>query len=486
MRQKFLWLDLAVCSVWMLMCLGCRMWYSGNNTVLFVIVSRIVFAFALYRREIRSWVPLLLSVGLFYFSVGAEYDVQIESLSSTMFHMLGLPVDGIARMVVMLVLGIWICFVPVVMYLMLLFCRRLGRTELRWKDVLGAIMWNDHSARTYSLLMLVAFGALLSGLAMNSRICLFVCLTAPVLSYRLLMRHYGMSSGNLAVMVAGMLLFYYAQPTAGVWRICLLGMSMAVVAYMCIRLYLFKGRLSVFVLSVLYIGAMLPSLSIGYNQYACMDYGRYCYHTLEPYQGIFFVKDHTGELVGLRDRYGLLVRPEYDSVVYHDKRDVWGELELRRNGYYTLYSVCDNTFRQDDYIRHELQDSICRVVERHLAEFSYGYGEGLEVKVEYCVSGNLITHVRASKIGSTVYYEYGADSYIMTDSVAVESGEFAGDPMVVYKGIWYREGLSHSYDVLIDSVASYRILVQSARDHMSGSEELRCLALRVAKVLEEY
>lgn len=87
------------------------------------------------------------------------------------------------------------------------------------------------------------------------------------------------------------------------------------------------------------------------------------YYSLDTYGGIFYIEDKKTEKIGLRDRYGMLANPEYDGIVYHTVRHWFGELELRKNGYVTLYDICNNTIRQDDDINHELQDNICGLVE---------------------------------------------------------------------------------------------------------------------------
>lgn len=79
-------------------------------------------------------------------------------------------------------------------------------------------------------------------------------------------------------------------------------------------------------LSSIYLGIMLPSLAIGNNQYTCFSVGRTAYHSLGSYPGIFYVEDKETRKVGLRDRYGLLVKPEYESFRYHTSSHWFGEL----------------------------------------------------------------------------------------------------------------------------------------------------------------
>lgn len=99
---------------------------------------------------------------------------------------------------------------------------------------------------------------------------------------------------------------------------------------MTVRLYQATDKLVLSVLTVFYIGMFLPSLAIGYNQYACIRYGRQYYYSHAPYNGIFYIKDISGEKQGLRDRYGILVEPEYDGIYHPDGNGGLVEIELRK------------------------------------------------------------------------------------------------------------------------------------------------------------
>ena len=67
MRQKFFWLDLGICSLWMLITLANCSWCSLSTHLLMVVmvVMRIILSFSLYHREKRSWLPLVVFSALF-------------------------------------------------------------------------------------------------------------------------------------------------------------------------------------------------------------------------------------------------------------------------------------------------------------------------------------------------------------------------------------------------------------------------------------
>ena len=304
-------------------------------------------SFALYRGEKHSWITLVAFTGLSMLLGCGDYDMSVSKMCYAPNFMLGKEYDIVAYRVIRGIVVAWIWLMPILVYVVALLSRKLSRTELSYKELLGGLLWQENRARTYFLMMLVAVLALFSGLAMDMRVCLFVCVAAPAVSFWLLSGHYQVKANRLWALIAAMIVFFYAQKYAGLIRISMLGASFMMVAWTCLQFYKKKGLLSVAVLATIYFGILLPSLSIGYNQFACINYARKGFNTLSPYTGIFFIKDATGEKVGLRDRYGLLVSPEYDSVFLHKNRYKSGNVEFKKNGQSVYYELYDNTFSNE-------------------------------------------------------------------------------------------------------------------------------------------
>lgn len=485
MKQKILWLDLAVCSFWTLAALGGRtMWFAIPMAwiVLLVILTRVAFAFSFYRQERRSWVALSLFIGATALCFTAQQDIGIRELISIPFPMLGIDFDRIAYRSMGFVLLVWIWFAPVVAYVVALCRRSLSNGGLSWKEALGGILWNDKRAKTYCILMLTAIGTLYVGGAMAARSCLFACIIAPTFSYIVLSRYYGLKSEKVWLMVLALGIFFFAQTHAGVWRMGMLAVSLVCIVYVCSHFYKQKRMLALALLSSLYLGVLLPSLAIGNNQYTCFNVGRTAYYSLDTYDGIFYIEDKKTDKIGLRDRYGILVNPEYDGIVYHTSRHWFGELELRKNGYITLFDICNNSFRKVDDIKHELQDSICKLVERHLTENDYQYEDRIEAKVTDCTTDKVISWVKTEKNGSFIY-DYKDEPYIPTDSVVLQTGEIYCDSLVQLK-YCRRQALCYSTDVTKDGKPVYNILIKAAREIMPKREEVTALAEKISLLLK--
>lgn len=362
MRQKLFWLDLAVCSLWMLAALADKIWKAWpTHFLIFTLVTvmmRIILSFALYRKEKRSWFPLSLFMVLFALLVVVGPIMSSTYKFATLsFAVMGIKNDHLTLHITQCGLLAWLILGPCIVYIVELCKKTLTASNLTWKDSMGAILWKDSKARAYCQLMLVAACALYAGLAMEMRMCQFGCLALPPLSYYILTRYTNAvkrpSEGSQeawksGLIVIGMAIFFYAQLYAGMWRVWMLVASISLVTYVCWQTFGKQGLAGRSILVSLYLGIILPSLAIGYNQYACLEYSRWEFYTLEPFRGIFYIEDPKTEKRGLRDRYGLLVEPVYEGIALNYNNRKWGIYELRNNGSYTLYNLYRNQIIMTD------------------------------------------------------------------------------------------------------------------------------------------
>lgn len=368
---------------------------------------------------------------------------------------------------------LWVWMLPPVLYFIKLFRRKLVRTDAKWKDMLGAILWKDKTARTYSALMLICIITFFTGLAMNAKACRIACLVMPTLSYWLICHHYRVRPKRLWLLVISMAGFYYAQPFAGLWRIAMLSISLAVVVYMTVRLYQITEKLVLSVLTIFYIGMFLPSLAIGYNQYACIRYGRLYYYSHAPYNGIFYIKDISGEKQGLRDRYGILVEPEYGGIYHPDGNGGMGDIELRKNGYSVYYDPWTGKIRKDNDINEDLQAEICRDINSFVDKYTTDYDDRIEVKVTEFSTSKVLCHVKVAMYGLP-FYSYKDTAFLPEDTVELLSGEVSCDTLVLLKHS-QKQMISYALDLIQDTVPVYRINLKIAQDKLpekSMAEEL--------------
>ena len=487
MRKILLEFDLAICSLWTIAALGSRIaWVDTPATwiVMLLIMSRLLLSFTLYHRERKSWIPGLLFMGLTAFAISVGLDIKLNGLASKAFPLLNLDFNRWWYVGLTLAVATWLWVVPLVVFLVNIFRKGCLTDTLTWTDTLGKLLWTDKTARTYCSLLLITIGTLYAGLTMNARLCLFASVVAPALSFHLLKRYYGLKKGKLWVLVISMLIFFFAQPHAGLLRMSMLGISFSMVAYVCSAFYQYKKKLLLAVVSAIYMGILLPSLAIGNNQHTCFNVGRTGYYSLDTYPGIFCIEDKETGNIGLRDRYGLLVKPEYETLVYHTSRHWFGELELRKNGYYTLYDICNNEYRTDNHINHQLQDSICKIVEKHLSEYDYQFDERIEVKLTDTKNSQVRTHIKALKNGSVIYNYDDKEPFIPTDSVSYTPGTIICDSLVRLEWCMLKS-LSYTHDATTNDSAVYNIYVTLARENMPKPKEAETLVKKISRFLKK-
>lgn len=487
MRKILLGIDLAICSLWTIAALGSRIaWVDTPVTwiVMLLIMSRLLLSFTLYHREKKSWIPGLLFMGLTAFAISTELDIKLSELASKVFPLLNLDFNRWWYVGLTLAVATWLWIVPLVVFLVNIFCKGSLTDTLTWKDALGKLLWTDKTARTYCSLLLITIGTLYAGLTMNARLCLFASVVAPTMSFHLLKRYYGLEKGKMWVLVISMLIFFFAQPHAGLLRMSMLGISFSMVAYVCSSFYQKEKKLLLSVISAIYVGILLPSLAIGNNQYTCFNVGRTGYYSLDIYPGIFSIEDKKTGKIGLRSRYALLVKPEYESIVYHTPRHWFGKLELRKNGYYTLYDICNNEYRKDNHISHQLQDSISQIVEEHLSEYDYKYDERLEVRLIEAKNSQVRTHIKALKNGSVIYNYDDKGAFIPTDSVSYTPGTIVCDSLVRLEWCMLKS-LSYTHNATTNDSAVYNIHVTLARENMPKPKEAEMLVQKISCFLKK-
>ena len=487
MRKILLGIDLAICSLWTIAALGSRIaWVDTPVTwiVMLLIMSRLLLSFTLYHREKKSWIPGLLFMGLTAFAISTELDIKLSELASKVFPLLNLDINRWWYVGLTLAVATWLWIVPLVVFLVNIFCKGSLTDTLTWKDALGKLLWTDKTARTYCSLLLITIGTLYTGLTMNARLCLFASVVAPTMSFHLLKRYYGLEKGKMWVLVISMLIFFFTQPHAGLLRMTMLGISFSMVIYVCSSIYQDKKKLLPSVMSAIYVGILLPSLAIGNNQYTYFNVGRTGYYSIDTYPGIFCIEDKKTGKIGLRSRYALLVKPEYESIVYHTPRHWFGKLELRKNGYYTLYDICNNEYRKDNHISHQLQDSICQIVEEHLSEYDYKYDERLEVRLIEAKNSQVRTHIKALKNGSVIYNYDDKGAFIPTDSVSYTPGTIVCDSLVRLEWCMLKS-LSYTHNATTNDSAVYNIHVTLARENMPKPKEAEMLVQKISRFLKK-
>lgn len=485
MKYKLLYLDLIFCAVWMLFVFGM---YGGWASlfaaiVLPPVIYRFVLTFSLSKNEIRSWLPLLIYALLSILTVLRSHNISFDQIADYFFHLTQIEYNDVIHGIIRNFFFIWLVILPYLYYLFLVILKKTSRTELTWDELVGAILWHDKQTKIISGILMVMLMAFVAGLSMSAAACQLMCFTAAPVTYWLICRYNRVVAERIWVIVIAMVIFWFAQIMAGVWRGVMLLVSLGMVAYAGTVLYQ-KTKIGLLYIGiVLYLGVFLPSFSIGYNQYACIHYARYGFYYLEPFRGILYITDSNG-LYGLRDRYGLLIEPDYETIRIGDNHtSYWShQYILQKDGYNRYYDVFNNKYVQESDIVPNLQHQVRNIIEGYFVDHDNEYDDIGQIMVTDLDSDKTIANVQISMKGKPVLC-YVPDKSVSDDSIVIISGEFYRNDSVKVRSK-YKHSVSYVKDVVRDSISSCKIFVRLVTDSVPQSESLIKIADNVA-TLEE-
>lgn len=126
MKQKMFFLDLVICSVWMLSLFGGRGNYNFPLMLFAIceVLLRYSVSFSLYRKEKRTWIPLLLFA---FFVIFAATIRKISGIGDIVFHFFDITNLEYAMSFGYFMgvsLALWIFIVPYIVYAVLLFRKK--------------------------------------------------------------------------------------------------------------------------------------------------------------------------------------------------------------------------------------------------------------------------------------------------------------------------------------------------------------------------
>lgn len=458
MRKFLLCFDLSVCSAWVLNILCGDINWSVLNTcfVLILVVSRITMTFTLERKDKKAWFPLLVFVSLCVYSTRINCRNGVGDVRKFFFHLTGLENNWLLEHSITGSVLLWIVLWPIVYYLYLLWRHKLYYTNVTNTEICGAILWKYRKARFYIAMIAISFITCLAGIYMEHRLCQVMCIASPSLVYWVLCRYYRTDADKLWLIIVGCICFWYAQIYCGTTRITILAMSFCLIGYTCGLLYKKTKQYMLTICATLYIGILLPSFAIGYNQYACIGYPRIGFGHLTSYNGILLVGDEDSKRVGIRDRYGLLIKPEYEGI-RPGRYSLWGKpytFLLEKDGYAQEYNISENHIEATDN-NPELQKELCSILKSHFENSPHEFMDCGYIVVSDLAAKKVIGKVKCNRNGIS----YQSDLF-PNDSVSLESGRFSRMDSISVYGKHYVNSLSYVENIPNDSNATTRIYVR--------------------------
>lgn len=477
MRSKLHTFDLAICLLWILSAFCGRYYWNQITTVYlgFSMMLRLVISFSLKRKEKKTWLPLVVYASVSWAFLFFDIHVYngIGEIGDYFFHVTGLEYNRYVDWLISGCVWIWIMIIPFLYYFYLLIRRRLVDTGMTKKELFGSILWNDRRAKFFCAVTMLTFISLNAGVGMHQRFCQTMCFIAPPLVYWLICRYTNIKVEKVWLVLLGSVCFWYAQSLGGIFRVAVLVASFIMIAFACAHLYKSTKSHTLTAAAMVFLGILLPSFSIGYNQYACINYPRSGYYYLAPYNGILYINNTTnGEHVGLRDRYRLLVEPEYERIKpgFVSPLGWTTSFLLQKDGYSKTYSIYDNKISPSD-IEPELQSQLCKIITGYFDEKDNGYADKGEILVTDLLTDKTIGHVRVSMHGNPMW-QYERAYFLPEDTVEVQANEFLRTDSVGVTGYETKNILCYAENVPNDSIAKYQVYVRLALDQTPKEKDL--------------
>lgn len=483
MRSKLHYFDLAICLIWILSAFCGRYYWNQTTTVFLgmVVLLRISLSFTLMREEKKAWMPLVVFAGMWGL---LSHDFRIYNgigeIGNHFFNVTGLEYNRYVDWCIAGSVWVWIVVMPFVYYAYQLIRKKLKDTGMTKKELFGSILWHDRQAQYYCGITAITFFSLCAGYSMNQRFCQAMCFVAPSLIYWMICRYLHIKAERLWLLAIGSIVFWYGQSLGGIFRVSALAVSFVLIAYTCCQFYKNTKSHTLTLASILYLGILLPTFCIGYNQYTCLNYPRSGFYYLAPYNGILYINDTTnGQLVGLRDRYGLLVKPEYESI-RPGYMTYWGwttSFLLQKDGYSKTYNIYDNVIEPSD-INPELQSNLCDIISNYFDESKDEYSNKGEIIVTEVASGKTIGHVRVSMHGNPMW-TYENANFLPEDTAEVVVNQFLRTDSVFVNDHEQKNILCYAENIPNDSIAKYKVYVRLSMDKKPKGEDLKSIVKQV-------
>ncbi len=232
---------------------------------------------------------------------------------------------------------LWVWVLPllfaIIRFLFMTARRLVTKTEAEnysWKHIWGSekgfwknfipnlklsFLWQDSLGKFISLFLVTAAVAASIGDEMAFLPSVLATVALPTLTIACIHRLHNKTLGykEIGLILLGGLLFWNAQYYTVTIRIMLLLASAFSIGFGIVMMErAIKNRMLSYV-SFVFIAFILPSLSLGYNQYTVMDAARAArFRTYVATNGVLYVYSDKGD--GLRDRYGIIVPCGYSNI----------------------------------------------------------------------------------------------------------------------------------------------------------------------------
>lgn len=370
MNKFGLIVDLLICSVWAIF-----VWHFSAFSfletwsialfALYPVFLRLNISFMLFRNDRRSvWsvltfiilsLPGIVSGASFkaidrmiFYSL---YVTGIIDYPTHLFNNQWLLSDGATSglhslfyFIILISLAVWIWLIPIFILISKAVRKKLMDSLFSWYTVWVGYFQDPLVVQYFSLFALT-WVSFMVGAAMPYHLSLVATWAMPCIAYYLISKYTGrhVDVWVYLIVVLSSILFWYSQYTMNVWRIGLLALSGALIAFVSFRMWRRSGFFIVSVFTLVLCGFVLPLFSVGYNVYSVTDAKRisvFSHHYSKT--GVLRIVSEKG--IGLRDRYGVIVEPDCDHLSLICTQSQKPYISVTKDGVSKVYNLLQRSY----------------------------------------------------------------------------------------------------------------------------------------------
>ena len=286
------------------------------------------------------------------------YHVGNHRITSDVF------VESICGILVLLTL-LWFYVLPIIQYIVKLFGSKFQENiKPNFLDIICAYR-NDKQMKKYLVYYSFVFIAFMVGSSMPLNGWALCVIFFPLAAYYVICRlnNHPTRLAEYILLLVSTLVLWYTQYYRNELRIIGLSLNAAMIVWFCLSLHkrLKKWNLPLF-LSI-FVGWLIPNLSLGYNIYAEIHTSRIAlFECSVSRSGVLRVMSDKG--CGLRDRHRVILEPEYETFYVEDYHSDF--IRVRNNGVWLMYDVNTQSWVGESTIDMDLQKNVTELLKSEL------------------------------------------------------------------------------------------------------------------------
>lgn len=260
---------------------------------------------------------------------------------------------------------LWFYVIPIILYIVKLFRSKfVENIKPNFLDIVCAYR-NEKQMKKYLVYYSLVFVAFLVGSSMPLNGWALCVIFLPLVAYYVVckLNSHPTKLVEYILLLISTLVLWYAQYYRNEMRIIGLLLNAAMIIGFCLSLHRRLKKWHFPLLFSLFVGFLLPNLSLGYNIYSEIHTSRIGLFTNSVSRcGVFRIMSEKG--CGLRDRHRIILEPEYETFYIEDYHSDF--IRVRKNGVWLMYDVNTQSWVGESTIDMDLQKNVTELLKSEL------------------------------------------------------------------------------------------------------------------------